>query len=167
MITLEKATFADCELFNKWETDAETIEFLSIEKNRAMETTIREFLDREKDQNAFDFVVLYNGEKIGRAYLSQWDKNSRRIDITRIYIGDKSYKGKGLGRVLLSSIVEYCFNILEVNRISLDYLDGNPAQKLYESLGFVKEGVFREMFFKDGRYYNYNLMSILKKEWQK
>lgn len=167
MIILEKATFNDCEIFNKWENDLETIEFLSIEKNRTMETTIREFFDREKEQNSFDFVVLYNGEKIGRAYLSHWDKNSRSIDITRIYIGEKSCKGKGLGRALMSSLIEYCFNILEVNRISLDHYDGNPAQRLYESVGFVKEGVLREVFFKDGRYFNYNLMSILKKEWKK
>ena len=166
MLTFEKAAFDDCKLFNEWENDLETIKFLSIEKNRSLENTVREFFYREKESNSFDFSVLYKGNKIGRAYLSNWDRNSRSIDITRIYIGDKNYRGRGIGKELLNKLIEYCFNILEVNRISLDFYDGNPARSLYESAGFKHEGVLREVFFKDGKYHNYNLMSLLKREWK-
>lgn len=165
MLNLEKARFEDCDLFNKWENDVETIKFLSIEKNRTLETTIREFLIREKEIDSFDFVVTYDGEKIGRAYLSKWNKNSRSIEITRIYIGNKDYKGRGIGKLLVKKILEFCFNTLELNRVALDFYDGNPAQKLYEKCGFKHEGVMRECFYKEGKFYNYNLMSILKREW--
>lgn len=165
MITFRKAQFSDCEQFNRWENDEEIIRFLSIEKNRSMETTIRELIARENDESIFDFVVLYQDEPIGRAYLSRYDKKSSAIDITRVYIGEPSLHGKGLGRAMMEALLEFCFGELQLNRVTLDYYDNNPAEHLYRSLGFLSEGVAREAGRKDGVYYNFNLMSLLRREW--
>lgn len=167
MISLRKAVFEDRELFNRWENDEDVIGFLSISKGRTMEETIREFIQRESDPSMFDFLVVHQGKKIGRAYLSRYDKNARSIDITRIYIGESEYRGRGLGRALMEELLRFCFEELELNRVTLDFFDGNPARELYLSLGFVPEGVAREAGFKDGKYNNFNLMSILRREWVK
>ena len=58
MIILRKASYSDCELFNRWENDEEVIRFLSISKNRSMEESIREFIAREQDESVMDFLVL-------------------------------------------------------------------------------------------------------------
>jgi RimJ/RimL family protein N-acetyltransferase len=43
----------------------------------------------------------------------------------------------------------------------------NPAAiKVYEKVGFKKEGAFREAFFLEGKYYDQLLMGILREEWE-
>lgn len=166
MIGLRKATFDDCALFNIWENDERVINFLSISQGRTMEETVREFFMRESDESMFDFAVLHEDRAIGRAYLSRYDKNTKSADITRIYIGELNLRGKGFGRELMEKLLEFCFEELGLHRVTLDYFDGNPAQALYRSLGFQSEGVAREAGFKDGKYNNFNLMSLLKREWE-
>lgn len=165
MIFLKKAVFDDCVDFNRWENDENVIDYLSISKGRTIEESIREFLQREADPSIFDFTVYHEEKKIGRAYLSRYDKNAHSIDITRIYIGAIDQRGKGLGRALMEELLRFCFEELGLNRVTLDYFDGNPAQELYRSIGFVSEGVAREAGFKDGKFNNFNLMSILRREW--
>ncbi|MDO5096391.1 MAG: GNAT family protein [Peptostreptococcaceae bacterium] len=166
MITLRKAKFDDCTYFHKWESDDNVIQFLSIPKGKTYEEVVREFIKREQDDTMMDFAVLLNGEMIGRAYLSRYDKNTKSIDITRIYIGEQEHRGKGLGRVMMLALMRFCFEKLELNRVTLDYFDGNPAQAMYEALGFAFEGVAREAGYKDGAFYNFNLMSMLQSEWK-
>lgn len=166
MITLRKAKLEDCTYFHQWESDENVIRFLSIPKGKTYEKVVREFIMREQDDTMMDFSVLFNNEMIGRAYLSRYDKAVKSIDITRIYIGEAAYRGKGLGRVMMLALMHFCFEQLGLHRVTLDYFDGNPAQAMYESLGFVFEGVARDAGFKDGNYYNFNLMSMLASEWK-
>lgn len=166
-ITIKRATYKDCEDFCKWENEDEVIRYLSISKGKTMEMTIREFIKREEDATVFDFGVYWDKELVGRAFLSRYDQNAKSIDITRIYIGDRKNRGKGMGTKLMQVLMAYCFEELNLNRVTLDYLDGNPAQKIYENLGFVGEGVARQAGFKDGTFNNFNLMSMLKTEYEK
>ncbi len=166
MVEIKKAVFDDCQAFNRWENIDEVIKYLSISKGRSMEDSIREFIQRENDDSSRDFAVYYGKKIVGRAFLSRYDKNTSSIDITRIYIGDESDRNKGIGTALMVVLLKYCFIELNLNRVTLDYLDGNPAKKIYETMGFVNEGVAREAGFKDGVYNNFNLMSMLKKEYK-
>lgn len=167
MIILRKASYSDCELFNRWENDEEVIRFLSISKNRSMEESIREFIAREQDESVMDFLVLSGDVPIGRAFLSRYDQKNGSIDITRIYIGEAAYRGRGLGYEMMRALNRFCFEELGLHRVTLDFYDGNPAQSLYRSLGYMPEGVARDAGYKDGRYHNFNLMSLLRHEWEK
>ena len=166
MVEIRKARYEDCEAFVQWENDEEVIKYLSIPRGKTLEMTIREFIQRESDDSVMDFGVYYQDKIIGRAFLSRYDRVSHSIDITRIYLGDSSNRGKGLGTDMMKLLMHYCFENLNLNRVTLDYLDGNPAQKIYRNLGFVDEGIARVAGFKDGVYHNYNLMSMLKKEYR-
>lgn len=166
MIQLEKAKFDDCEIFCRWENEEAIIQYLSISKGKTMEMTIREFLQREGDAAVMDFGVYHEGELMGRAFLSRYDLEARSVDITRIYIGDPEKHGQGLGTAMMKVLLQYCFEDLNLNRVTLDYYDGNPAEGIYRRLGFVSEGVAREAGYKDGSFNNFNLMSMLRSEYE-
>lgn len=36
----------------------------------------------------------------------------------------------------------------------------------YQATGFVHEGTLREAIYKNGRYYNVHVMSVLRSEWK-
>ena len=55
-----------------------------------------------------------------------------------------------------------------MERVTLDTFDGNKkASTLYKSLGFIDEGVLRHATKKNGKFYNLNLKSMLKNEYEK
>ena len=102
---------------------------------------------------------------IGNCGLFEIDKRSKKAKLW-IYIGEKDHWGKGLGRKALKQLLDLGFQDLDLNRIYLYIVEDNTrAQKLYESMGFVKEGVCRGDTFIEGRYKDTIYYGLLKEEY--
>ncbi len=166
-IIIRKSTFDDCVLFTKWEQQDYIKEFLTINKERTYEEVVREFILRELDKTNEQFTIIFKNKKpIGRVYLSKISRESDSLDLTRIYIGEKEYLGKGYGKEAMLLLLDYCFNTLNMERVTLDHYEGNPAGKLYLDLGFKYEGIMRNAAKKDNKYYDLHLMSMLRDEYK-
>ncbi len=76
--------------------------------------------------------------------------------------------GVGLAKEGLRTVIQFLFDEVRMNRIQL-YVDpiNIKAVKLFQSLGFQKEGLLREYEFEYGHAIDLCIMSILKKEWKK
>jgi RimJ/RimL family protein N-acetyltransferase len=111
-------------------------------------------------------ITADNGRShIGNCGLFEIDKRSKKAKLW-IYIGEKDYWGKGLGRKALKQLLDLGFQDLGLNRIYLYIVEDNTrAQKLYESVGFAKEGICRDDTFIDGRYKNTIYYGLLKEEY--
>lgn len=167
-IVIRKSTFDDCEIFTKWEQQDYIKEFLTINKERTYEEVVKEFILREQDKTNEQYTILLkNNEPIGRIYLSKISKESDSIDITRIYIGEKSCLGKGYGREAMELLLDYCFIVLKMERVSLDHYTGNTAADLYLKLGFKYEGIMRKSAKRDNEFFDLHLMSMLREEYKK
>lgn len=166
-IELRKSTFEDCTNFSRWEEQDYIKEFLTINAERSYEDVVREFITRESDPSKEQYTIVHNvtGNAIGRVYLSNISYSSNSMDITRIYIGDRNYLKKGFGREVMMMLLDYCFNSLNMERVTLDHYPGNKASCLYLDLGFKYEGIMRNAAKKDNKYYDLHLMSILKEEY--
>jgi RimJ/RimL family protein N-acetyltransferase len=104
---------------------------------------------------------------LGHAGLYQIDHRVRACEFG-ILIGDSSRWGKGLGKEVTSAIVAYGFDELNMNRIELSVIASNTrAIRLYEVLGFVREGLKRQAQYRAGDYLDLILMAILRSERQK
>jgi RimJ/RimL family protein N-acetyltransferase len=83
-----------------------------------------------------------------------------------IMIGDKSYWDKGYGTEAVRLLVKHGFHTLNLNRIYLRVLENNPrAIRAYEKAGFTHEGRQRQADFRDGRYIDLLVMSMLRSEY--
>ena len=166
-ILIRKSIFDDCELFTKWEQQDYIKEFLTINKERTYEEVVREFILREEDPSDEQYTIIHKNKAIGRIYLSKISKEFDSMDITRIYIGEKEHLGKGYGRECMELLLDYCFNELKMERVSLDHYTNNAAGGLYLKLGFKYEGIMRNAAKRDNQYYDLHLMSILREEYKK
>ena len=164
---IRESQFSDYEYFAKWEIDPAVTEFLSYDEGRTYEDVVAEAYANKSDDTKIDYTIVDKNlnKPIGRVYISRIDRHSDSLDITKMYIGDKDYRGKGVAKEVMIEILRYCFIFMHMERVSLDYYTGNDrASALYEKLGFKNEGVARNSTKKDGKYYDLNLMSMLKSE---
>ena len=167
-IIIRKSIFDDCEIFTQWEQQDYIKEFLTINKERTYEEVVREFILREQELSNEQYtIILKNKQPAGRIYLSKISKEFDSMDITRIYIGEKEYLGKGYGRECMELLLNYCFNVLKMERVTLDHYTGNAAGALYLKLGFKYEGIMRNSAKKDNKYFDLHLMSMLREEYEK
>jgi len=165
---IRKTVEEDCIYFVEWEKQDFIKEFLSIDDFQSYDDIVNVMKDREKDKSKEQYTIMLKAvnKPIGRVYLSKIDMAVNSIDITRVYIGDENYVGKGYGRELMETLLNYCFNILEMQRVTLDHYPNNKrASHLYLDLGFKYEGVMRNAAKKNNHYIDLHLMSILKDEY--
>ncbi|GLC31055.1 GNAT family N-acetyltransferase [Clostridium omnivorum] len=83
-----------------------------------------------------------------------------------IGIGTSEHRGKGFAKEALKLLMELAFNELNLHRLQLNVFNYNErAIMLYESLGFKREGTYREFIHRDGRRWDMYLYGILRDEW--
>jgi RimJ/RimL family protein N-acetyltransferase len=83
-----------------------------------------------------------------------------------IFIGDRSVWNKGYGTEVTELILQHGFGTLNLHRIYLRVYSTNPrAKRAYEKAGYLLEGTLREAVYRNGRYADIHLMSVLRSEW--
>jgi len=103
---------------------------------------------------------------VGTIALVGIDWRNRRAELGRVLVYPPGQRGNGIGRELCSLALGYAFGHLNLNRVHCEvFADNRPAVSLYENLGFRAEGTLRSHVFKDGRYRDVAVMSILRDEW--
>ena len=159
-------------------TDAEAM-FASLSDKESMRLTgTQDVFTREqveaycqrivKVEDRLDFAITLNGipDYIGEAVLNEIDWQNRSANF-RIALANQSFLGHGYGTEATRLIIAYGLQTLQLHRIELEVYDFNPrAQHVYEKLGFVQEGIRRDVLLWDGVYHDAIVMSILAGEYK-
>ncbi len=91
------------------------------------------------------------------------DWKNRSAELLGIFTGEKEYWGQGYGSDAINALLRFAFREMNLHRIYLHVHDYNErAIRCYEKCGFQLEGRQREALFRDGRYHDVLLMSILR-----
>lgn len=120
---------------------------------------------RQDNQKSFAIHTIEDGRLLGNVGLNsiEWKNQSA---IVGIFIGDKSYWGKGYGTEAMRLILYLAFQELNLQRIELGvFVFNDRAIKSYKKLGFVEEGRRRRAIYRDGKFNDSILMSILREEY--
>ncbi|HEV2093415.1 MAG TPA: GNAT family protein [Rubrobacter sp.] len=104
------------------------------------------------------------GTSVGYTILTGLEDPGRILCLKRLMVSEK---GRGYGRAALRLLGERAFGGLGAHRLWLDVKEGNArARGLYESEGFVKEGVLRDSLWTGEEYESLVVMSILESEYR-
>ena len=112
-----------------------------------------------------DVIVeeVATGQAVGYFMLRELD--SPCAEYTHVIIGRK---GIGYGREALNLLLNWTFTIGKYHRVWIDCKDYNAvALHLYESAGFVREGLLREIILTNGVYENLIVLGMLDREYHK
>lgn len=137
-------------------------------------------LDAAREQLALYIVDLYkrgdglrwgialrgNDDLIGSAGLYDWDREVRSAEAGYDLL--PSYWGRGLMSEALTAILDYGFDVMDLNRVQVLAMPRNARSlRLAERLGFVREGVLREHGHDEsGALVDDVVLSLLRLEWQ-
>lgn len=114
------------------------------------------------------FTILENGtdRAIGRCLLFNVDRVNRSA-MAGIFIGEKDCWNKGCGGEALELLLDYGFNLLNLNSVMLGAFAYNErAISCYRRIGFKEIGRRREARIIGGRKYDVVMMDMLAPEFQ-
>jgi RimJ/RimL family protein N-acetyltransferase len=125
------------------------------------EKWIREHSERE---NSLILVAesVEGGEMVGLLSCTGWQRRANR-HCTMLGISiKKGWRDRGVGREMMQAAVDWARASGVVKRVELEVFERNArGRHLYESLGFVQEGVRRHAFRKDGQWVDSVVMGLL------
>ncbi len=99
---------------------------------------------------------------VGYFMLSEMDNPHNKIELTQGIIDKKNC---GYGRETFTLLLKWIFGVKKYHRAFLDCKEYNSVGlHLYESLGFKREGVMRDVILTNGVYENLILFGILDSE---
>lgn len=90
------------------------------------------------------YVALKDSDVVGFGHLDRFEKKEKRHVVKLGIVIAPGHRGKGVGRKLMEAIIDRARQA-GVKKIWLaTYANNTRALRLYRSLGFVTEGVFRK-----------------------
>ncbi len=163
--TVMAGIFVDPEVLRLTGSVTSTAEILEASEEPD-ERTRDWYATRATADERLDLAVVDNadGALVGEVVLNEHDDDAGSANF-RTLLGPAG-RGRGLGTEAARLILGHGFEVIGLHRIDLGVYAFNPrAQRVYEKVGFVVEGVKREAFRFDGAYVDEIWMSILRPEW--
>ncbi len=164
---LSPINIEDADQYSEWLSDIEVGISLGCFAMQLSLPKEEKILQQMIERNEYVFGIIDKDTDmiIGNCGLHNVNNVDGRAEFG-IFIGDKSYWGKGFGKEATRLILDFGFNILNLHEIYLQVFEYNPAaMKLYEQVGFKKIGAFREAKVIGGRKFDIILMDILAEEY--
>lgn len=161
ILLLRPITLDDTDLIVKWRNTPRVKKNFIFRDTFTSEIHERWMNTKIKKGEAIQYIIEAKGSPIGSVYFKDITELHHSGEFG-IFIGEENSIGKGFGFKATKMFVNFGFSYLNLHRISLRVLSGNRnAYKIYLSVGFKQEGVFRDMVYIDGRYHDVIFMAKL------
>ena len=111
------------------------------------------------------FAIIHKGQIAGTIGYNTID-NRNRVGIIGYWIGEK-YKGQGIMSQSFEAMIDYGFNVLNLNRIEVRVAVENvKSRALPERFSFHLEGTIRDAEWLYDHYVDHAVYGLLKVEWE-
>ncbi len=156
-------------------------QFELIDKNRAHLRTWLDWVDLCTDVNntleynklrvtamqegmGYDFCIRYQNKMVGFIGLHHIEVGIKASTIG--YWLDADMQGKGIMTRACRALCDWAFTNIGLNRLEIHCAMGNlKSQHIPERLGFVREGVFRDVQWLYDHYVDHAIYGMLAREW--
>lgn len=164
---LSPISLDDLEKYTEWVNDLEIGQFvLFASQVFDMDKERETLINLMKKDLIFAIVEKDTNKAIGNCGLHMIDEVHRRATFG-IFIGEKTYWNQNIGTEATALILDYGFNIMNLNNITLDVVAFNKrAIRSYEKVGFKYVGKRREYVFMAGQYHDVLIYDILASEFE-
>jgi RimJ/RimL family protein N-acetyltransferase len=127
---------------------------------------VEEFYEeRISDEESFWFAATVDDEFVGAVVFTEVYESHGVAELSYWIL--PTYQGEGYGSEAVDLLLEYGFDELRLHRVRADcYATNDGSRGLLETLGFDREGRFREAAFVEGEYVDVLRYGLLASEWR-
>ncbi len=156
----------DTEDFNELATDPQVTEFLTWESHTSMEQTLNSIQTRFMTNPNIFCIELKEEKKCLGCIDIRIDSENNKAGFG--YVINRNYWNKGYMTETLSSILNYIFNTLNINKVESSCYVGNEGSgKVMEKCGMILEGTQKESLIIKGKVVDVIHYGITKQEFIK
>jgi D-cysteine desulfhydrase len=161
--------FEERDIVNKinWINDERNNRYLHYDLPLKYENTCHWFKRNQKRTDRYDAVIEVDGIPVGVIGLLSIDRNNSKAEYY-ITMGSHEYKGRGIATEASRLILKYAFDQLGLNKVYLfTEVENTTAQRLFEKVGFKREGVLRSDIKSRGQFVDRFVYGVFKKDYYK
>ncbi|MEU0391792.1 GNAT family protein [Streptomyces sp. NPDC006208] len=158
---------SDAEALWRWNHDPDVMRWMDDTYPQSLAQVEKWMTERARNTYAdvlFGIEVLGDGKLIGLVALhgAEPEKGCAELDI---YLGEKDSWGGGYATDAMRTACRYGFDDMRLHKITLTVVTENhAAHRVYEKVGFVDEGRLRQVFRREGQWYDMFTMGLLEGE---
>ena len=146
-----------------WLKDSSVNSYLVRPNNQITNEVAFEYCKKLIDsKNNIFLAILASGDNkhIGNVRIGDFYTDSKVCKFS-VMIGNTDFHGKGYGTKIVCSCISYVFNEMKMNKFFVEVIaDNNAAIRVFEKNGLVEEGILKQHFRIEGKYYDMKIMSI-------
>ncbi len=122
-------------------------------------------LDEFSQDGRFSALILYRGRIAGTIGFHHLDTTNKMASVG--YWIDREMEGKGVVAKCCRVLIDYLFDTMGLNRVQINCnVENARSRAIPEKLGFTLEGTLREVEYVNGRFGDWAVYSLLKREWE-
>jgi ribosomal-protein-alanine N-acetyltransferase len=148
-----------------WMNDPEVYKYLETGGDYTKEM-LADYIQTLTSRNTFFWGIhtKEGGKHIGNIKIDPIN-NRHGYGEYGILMGDKSQWGKGYARESSLLVIDFCFHKLKLRKINLGVVSANTiALGLYQKLGFVIEGTYKQHGYYDNKLQDLIRMALFNQE---
>lgn len=166
LIELRKIVKEDLNLIRKWRMMPEVTKYMYTDPVITVEGQLKWFEKINNDEKSRYWIIFIDNDSIGVVSIVDIDLENSRCSWA-YYIGNTSYRGRGIATALECNIYDYVFNDIELNKLCCEVFEFNDKViSIHKKFGSQVEGILNEHIIKNNNKYNVVLMGILKSKWE-
>jgi [ribosomal protein S5]-alanine N-acetyltransferase len=131
------------EIYLSWLNDSDVYKYLESGGGYTMEALV-DYVQKSVENKVFFWAICLkeNGKHIGNIKIDPISYRHKRGEYG-ILIGDKSEWNKGFAKEASEVVINFCFDILGLRKITLGVVSSNiAAVSMYKKMGFINEGIY-------------------------
>jgi [ribosomal protein S5]-alanine N-acetyltransferase len=156
---------SDMDLWQKWYIDSEVQAFMpeSFNEPQDIEEQYKYIEECGSNEEGYYWSIeTKDGVTIGTTALTELN-DYHGVANLGIVIGDKNYWGKGVATEVISALVKYVFEHLNIFSICAEVEEENiPMMKALKKVGFKQDGLFESARVKNSKRINVHHFGIVK-----
>jgi RimJ/RimL family protein N-acetyltransferase len=167
-IFLKRLSFDELEgNYVQWLNDKEVCKYNShggTLYTRDMAETFIRTLDNDQSREVYAVYLKDTSIHIGNISLQQIDFHNSKAELAYLF-GEKAYWNNGYAQEAGEILLKRAFAVLGLHRVYFGtHVDNLGMRRLGEKLGFLMEGILKEAFFKNGKFYDITLYGKLRQQ---
>lgn len=166
LVNLREVSLDDSALIFEWRNSDEIRKWMYAD-HLIQEEEHQDWINRVlEDQSCKYWIIEFEGKSVGLANIAQIDHLHGRCTWA-FYIGEPSTKGSGIGAVTEYLILNFVFEVLELDKLWCEVISENSSViHLHERFGFRREAYLRSHIKKEGTSRDVVSLGMLKSEWK-